>query len=298
MKPIADSWCIQLDITNFCHLSCLYCSRYIGHLRPDQRRHMSFEQFQAALESLKGWPKLVGIIGGEPTIHPEFERFCEEAAKHFPPKQLGLWTAGPRQYHEFNDKGLIKKVFGLLAYNEHNPDQEMKCKHQPITVAIREVVPDRKVREALIDDCWVQRTWCATINHYGAYFCEVAAAQDVLLYEGRHAWPVVPGWWQRQPHQYGYQRSFTCGNCGMAIPMERFLLKNKTEKFSPGLLRVFRKKGLRRVDENHVEIFDSTLSKSEIIENARTWKPGNYRSDLHPDDATAPEELGFTKKIE
>ena len=49
------------------------------------------------------------------------------------------------------------------------------------------------------DDCWVQKLWSATINDKGAYFCEVAGALDRLYFDGKHAWGVEQGWWQRTP---------------------------------------------------------------------------------------------------
>ena len=82
----------------------------------------------------------------------------------------------------------------------------------------------------------------------------------------------------------------------MAIPMERELIKTKTEKFSPLLLEQFRKKGLIKVAESDVEVFDHQFTKEEIIENSRMWTPGNYRGD-RSDDYAAPEGLGLTIPI-
>lgn len=227
-------------------------------------------------------------------LHPEFEAFCGEIKKRFPREKMALWSSGPKRYQEL--KPLIDETFGFIAYNEHNEEQLRTCKHQPLTIAIREAVPDAELRRKLVDDCWVQRTWCATVNHFGAYFCEVAAAQDVLLNEGKNAWPVTPDWWVKTPDEFERQVRTFCDNCGMAIPMERELIQNEAEKFSPGLLRVFREKGLRKVDESQVEVFDRQVSREEILVTIGSWKPGNYRGDLHDDEA-APEERGFTGQI-
>ena len=295
MQPIYKAWCVQIDITNHCSRACLYCSRYNGHLRPDQRKHMSLAQIRIALNSLKTWPNKIGIIGGEPLLHPEFSQMCELILNSFPPEKMGLWTSGGKNYKALLP--LINQTFGLVAYNEHNEEQLKTCKHQPLTVAIKDVIEDESVRKTLIDDCWVQRTWCATINHFGAYFCEVAAAQDVLLNDGRNAWSVTPGWWKREPGQFKEQVDSFCDNCGMAIPMERELIKTKTEKFSPSILKQFREKQLKRVSDHDVEIFNYQFSKSDIIRNIPTWTPGNYRGDLR-DDQIAPEGRGFTKTLQ
>jgi Radical SAM superfamily/4Fe-4S single cluster domain len=294
MIPIYENWCVQIDVTNHCFLSCLYCSRYNRHLRKDQRSHMSVEQFRTALDSLRAWPAKIGVIGGEPLLHPQFTQLCDEIRQRFPREKMALWTSGPKQFKEH--RALVDATFGFVAYNEHNEEQQRTCKHQPLTVSIEEAVPDARLRATLIDDCWVQRTWCATINHFGAYFCEVAAAQDVLLNEGVNAWPVTPDWWVRTPAEFAAQAEKFCGRCGMALPIDRELIQNQTEKFSPGLLQLFRDRGLRKVGERDVAIFDRRLSVEEVRENVKRWAPGNYRGDLHEDGA-APEGLGFTKKL-
>lgn len=295
MNPIFDSWCVQIDITNYCSFTCLYCSRYNRHLRRDQRRHMTLEQIATALDTLKLWPSKIGIIGGEPLLHPDFKQICELIASRFPSSKMGLWTSGGKNYQELLP--LINNTFGFVAYNEHNPEQLKTCKHQPITIAIKDVIGDGELRRSLIDDCWVQRTWCPTINHFGAYFCEVAAAQDVLLNEGKNAWPVEPGWWKKVPLQFEDQVVKFCDNCGMAIPMERELILKRKEKFSPTVLKLFRDRNLLKASDDDIELFEYQFSKEEILNNIGNWTPGNYRGDLYQDEA-APEGKGFTKTIE
>jgi organic radical activating enzyme len=291
MQPISDNYCVMIDVTSHCPRSCLYCSRYNRHLRPDQRRHMPLDRFIEALDSLRSWRKLVGVIGGEPLLHPQFEAMCHEIQKRFPRHRMFLLTSDTARYREHHD--LIEQTFRLVSHNEHNEQQVETCRHQPLTLAIEEVVPDSKLREMLIDDCWVQRTWCPTINQSGAYFCEIGAAQDALLNDGAHAWPVAFEWWKKTPDQFGKQRTDLCRNCGMAIPIERDLLKNTKEKFTPGLLRVFREKNVARVSDDVVEVFEGTLNRKQLVENAKTWYPGNYRGDRH-DDGSAPEGRGST----
>jgi hypothetical protein len=256
---------------------------------------MTLQQIVTALDSLKTWPSKIGIIGGEPLLHPEFPQICELIRCKFPPSKMGLWTSGGKNFQKYLP--LIQKTFGQIAYNEHNETQLKTCKHQPLTIAIKDVVKDDDLRKSLIDDCWVQRTWCATINHFGAYFCEVAAAQDVLLNEGRNAWPVDAGWWKKVPAQFQDQVNKFCDNCGMAIPMERELILKKTEKFSPSVLKMFEEKNCRKISDNDVELFPYQFTKEDILKNIETWTPGNYRGDLKKDE-NAPEGKGFTKYIE
>ncbi len=291
---------MQIDVSSYCVHACLYCSRYNRHLRPDQRAHMPVETFLVALQSLRDWPGKIGVIGGEPLLHPEFKTLNSLLRKHFPREKLGLWTSGlpgtamedPRPDPD------ILATYGFVAYNPHDPEQIKKCRHQPLTVAVNEAVPDRDLMWQLIDSCWVQRTWCATITHKGAYFCEVAAAQDLLLNEGANAWPIEPGWWKRPPESKAFlaQKEALCPGCGMPIPMERELLLKKTEKITPLLLERFRAKRLKRVRDQDVELFTAILGKSQLRENIKTWYPGNYREDLR-EDQLAGEGRGFPGEL-
>ncbi len=320
MQSIDKAWCMQIDVTNYCVRTCLYCSRYNRHLRPDQRAHMPVDVFVSALRSLHDWPGKIGIIGGEPLLHPEFKILNALLRRHFPPvvglrtklvallkrkrlppnKKLGLWTSGlpgtalsdPR-----NDSDILS-TYGFIAYNPHDAEQVKKCRHQPLTVSIREAVPDHDLMWQLIDNCWVQRTWCPSITHKGAYFCEVAAAQDILLNDGANAWPIESGWWKRSPESKDFraQKEALCPNCGMAIPMERELLLKQSEKMTPQLLEKFRALDLKRVRKQDIELCTKKFSKKELQENILTWYPGNYREDVKQDQH-ANEGRGFPGEL-
>jgi hypothetical protein len=65
------------------------------------------------------------------------------------------------------------------------------------------------------DACWLQSAWSATITPKGAFFCEVAAALD-MLFDGPGGWPIEPGWWKRKPDDFGEQLNW-CEYCGFAL---------------------------------------------------------------------------------
>jgi len=294
MIAIQDQWCTQIDVTNYCFHECLYCSRMNKHLRKDQRAHMSLEQFVEVLDALQGWTKMIGIIGGEPLMHPQFREICQEIKKRFPKSQMGLWTSGPSQYKKNLD--IINETFGFIAYNEHNEDQKNVCRHQPLTIAIKDAVKDPEVREKLINDCWVQREWCATSTHKGAYFCEVAAAQDILLNDGANAWKIEKDWWKRTSKEFESQKHL-CQNCGMAIPMERELIKVQTEKMSPSIVQLYKEKNVAKMEDDiDYILFDKEITLEELKENIKYWTPGNYREDLKGDEV-APEGRGYRGEL-
>lgn len=282
MQPIWKAWCVQIDVTNHCLPSrnCIYCTRFVRHLRNDQKFFMDMPTFENALLSVKDFPKRVGIIGGEPTLHPEFQEICHLIKKILPNKFVQLWTTGGPRFEHY--KSLIKRTFRSIAYNEHNEEQRKVCRHQPITIAIQDVVADKKLMWQLIDDCWVQRKWCPTISHKGAFFCEVAYALDVL-FDGPGGYEVNDAWWRRTPEQFQDQVKRYCPSCGAAIPIERETIDGNIEKISPGILEKYRQKNLH-IKEDEIEIFDKKLTAQAIEESRKTWAPWNYRGDVRKDN--------------
>ena len=291
MRPIYQAWFCHIEVTNYCEKSCIYCSRWTRHLRPDQYFYMTLDEIEFALETLlpktwpgnshMKWPNRVGIIGGEPTLHPEFEAICELLLKYDSSNRFGLWTYGGRAYDYY--KSLIDKTFGLVAYNEHNKEQEKTCKHQPATVAIGEAVPDKELRDKLIDNCWVQLNWCPSIAQGKAYFCEVAYGID-RLFNLNSGWDLDYEWFVKVPGEFDDQVSSCCHLCGMAIPMQRQLLNDRKESITPNLLAMMKDHDLRYTGEKSVDIFDDKLSLEQIKENLKTWDPRNYRGDTCQDN--------------
>jgi len=283
MRPIYKAWFCHIEVTNYCEKTCVYCSRWTRHLRKDQYFYMTLDEIDFALETLMPkkksameWPNRIGIIGGEPTLHPEFEDICKLLLKRGPKSRYGLWTYGGKIFNE--NKGLIDKTFGLLAYNEHNENQQQTCKHQPATVAIGEAVKDEKLQKKLIDNCWVQLNWCPSIAQNKAYFCEVGYGID-RLFDLNAGWPLDYNWFTKVPGDFDDQVDSYCHLCGMAVPMERQLLNDKKELITPKLLDCMKRKGLKYTGSNSVNIFEDTFTLEQIKENLKTWDPRNYRGD-------------------
>ena len=283
MKPIYEMYICNIDITNYCPAGCIYCTRYIRHVRHDQRYHMKLGDFRKALESLVDWPGQIGISGGEPTLHPQFREICDIIHEFPRPqgRQYQLFTScGPR-YRELRE--VCVGTFCCIHENPHDEGQREVCLHQPSLVAVGEVVKNPSLRERLIDDCWVQATWAPSINSKGAFFCEVAGGLDTVL-DGPGGYPVEPGWWDKTPAQFRNQRNRYCHKCGMPVPLTRQLLKDDKEWITPRLLAEFREHGLPRTGSEDVHVFDPVrLTRKDMEENAKTWDPGNYRQDLRKD---------------
>jgi hypothetical protein len=247
MIPLHQMKIIQIDITNACINKCSNCTRLMGHHR--KPFFMEFDFFKRAVDSLVAFPGMVGMIGGEPLLHPRFEDMAAYLGRTIPDKKRrGLWSTVPRGTRH---GALIKDVFGNLFLNDHTVDAIL---HQPVLVAAREMVPDEKKMWEYIDNCWVQTLWSASITPKGAFFCEVAAAFD-MLFEGPGGWPVEPGWWRREPDQFAPQKDAWCPRCGCAIPLRRRASTMEIDDISEGNLEELRKIGSPKVERDRFHIY-------------------------------------------
>lgn len=279
MQPISKAWMALIDVTNYCFKDCIYCTRFTRHIRQDQKFFMSVEQIIQALDSLKFWPKKIGIIGGEPSLHPDLEEIClvVDRWRHDNNKFVQFFSTGGARFYKYEK--LIRQSFNYVAFNKHDDHQQKTCLHQPITVAIQDAVPDAELREYLINNCWVQKSWCPTINHKGAFFCEVAAAMDIIL-DGPGGYPVEPDWWKKTPKDFKDQVSRYCHLCGMPVPLPRDTLGTQREKFSPSVLNLYRNLKLPRTSDRDVVLYDKQHTLEELKELNKDWDPANYRQDI------------------
>jgi len=200
---------IQIEITNACVNSCSNCTRFCGHHRAPF--FMSLEQFRMAVDSLVDFPKIVGVMGGEPLLHPHFEELCHYLHERIPPQRCGLWSTFPRGGERY--ARLITETFGNVLLNDHSLAGGIP--HTPILLTARECLREEE-SWYFIHHCLFQNAWSASITPKGAYFCEVAAALDILL-DLNCGWPVAPGWWEKSPHHFRSQIDAFCLNCGGAL---------------------------------------------------------------------------------
>lgn len=220
---------VQIEITDSCTRSCANCSRFCGHKRPF---FMDMYTFRDAVDSLVGMPNCgeidCGIMGGEPLLHPKFEEICDYALSKIPRERLGLWTQLPKGFEKYRE--VIVRTFKHVFVNDHTRSDIM---HHPGLVGVEEYEPDRNKMFRLIDQCWAQASWSASINPRGAFFCEIAAARAMLFEDGASAWKVEPGWWWRTPKDFTGQIERYCPGCGFPAPLRRRPSTDSVDDISP-----------------------------------------------------------------
>lgn len=284
MKSPAEMKVVQIDITNVCHRSCSNCTRFCGHhAKPFQ---MDVATFQKAVDSMEGFPGIVGIMGGEPTLHPQFSEMLDYYAKHIPEprpgvfigepvpsfqhysrtvkymrgRHRGLWSSlGEGYYRNFEQ---IQDVFPFQVLNDHRTVN----RHQAILITRKELgIPDDEWIK-LRDQCWIQNLWSASITPKGAFFCEIAASLD-MLFDGPGGWPLEKGWWRRKPSEFGDQLRW-CEMCSVALNVPTMSADDNTDIVSPAMLEKLQKINGPKIRNHKYVVLD--LQKFD-----RTKMPGH-----------------------
>jgi len=269
MKSLFNMDTIQIEITNACILSCSNCTRFCGHhYKP---YFMSFDKFRQAVDSMVGYPKMTGFMGGEPLLHPEFEKFCEYALSKIPKEQLGLWTCFPDGKEKYRE--VICNTFGNIFLNDHTRNDIYHC---PILVAADEMIEHKGRMFMLINDCWLQNAWSAAINPKGAFFCEIAASMSIL-FETDKAWKIEKEWWMRTPKDFKEQIEEYCPKCGCAMPLLRRASVDGRDDISQKNLERLKGKS-KKIDRGEYVISD--CKPQAVLQEMASYKDPDYRNNI------------------
>jgi hypothetical protein len=250
---------------------------------------MTLSEVEKSIKSLNGYQGRIGLMGGEPALHPDFEEICELFIKHIPNKRnREFWTAGYK-WNEY--ESIRKKTFDddLVHYNDHSKPEEGW--HQPLLVSIDEVVENKDVMWKLIDNCWIQKRWSASITPKGAFFCEVAASLHHTL-EGPDGWSLEEGWWNKGPDDYKAQKEFACLRCSAALPMGEIPNNHlPQDMMTEGNWRLLKEKNSPKVKAQRVQIvkkedaikYLNSVKQVEIgergyLKSHPEWRPSEFRT--------------------
>jgi len=238
---------------------------------------MEVEQFEQAVRSLDGYKGVVGIMGGEPTLHPRFLELVMLFDRLRPDRsKRGLWTSMTPQYYKY--RSLIDRVFGVKNLNSHNQDNLKRygtdrVYHQPILVAAGDLMRTKEEAFKLIQNCWVQTRWSSSITPKGAFFCEVAAAMD-MVFDGPGGKPIVPGWWDHDIGWFQDQIDMWCMRCGAAIPLPSRRDIEQVDDISISNLKELERLGSPAVREGRYVLFEG--DRGDIGNNLEGWTPYCY----------------------
>lgn len=265
MRPIYENTVITIEITNACWLECRHCTRHVGH-----HRHPFFMKpayFRKAVESILDSPCRVGVMGGEPTMHPEFLEILDIIEELVPDKmRRDFWSSGFR-FGKYKDR--IYEVFAKerITYNDHIA---YDGRHTPLLVAVGEVVDDPELKAHLIANCQFQEHWSASITPNGGYFCEIAASLGHLF--NIKGYDIEDKrWWDRTPAQFADQVEKLCDMCSGCIPMpadwddarggrdENLKVIGSVDQITPGMVEKLRAVGSRKIAKGNYELWTQKI---------------------------------------
>ena len=275
MRAPADMKLIQIEVTNDCTRKCANCTRLVGHHQ--KPFYMSLEQVEQALISLEGYEGNVGLMGGEPTLHPDFLEILFLYRKYLPKERRQLWTSGYK-WDEYSLDIMNTFTPDHISYNDHSKEQ--LGWHQPILVGIQEVVKDPVLKWQFIDNCWVQNRWSASITPTGAYFCEVAAAHAHLFHGYDAGWEVDNQWWRTK--DICDAQSWICNRCSGCLPLPwQVADRAEGDMVSPGNYEV-----LSRISDKKMTVVD--IYKCIEYVEGKTAEPGDEPGSLRDFPGFAP----------
>jgi hypothetical protein len=287
MIPLYDVRVIHIEITNACNLECANCTRFVGHHKKPFM--MDLDTVRLAISSLEGFPGGIGMMGGEPTIHPQFREICAAFREMIPDKnKRQFWTNGFK-WKEYEEDIYETFYATHIHYNDHTHEDGV---HQPLLIAAKDVVKDSELMWGLIDNCWVQTRWSGAITPKGGFFCEVAAAQD-YLFDGPGGYPLEKGWWNKTPAQFQDQVKRYCENCSAAIPMPRPSHHARNDLVSRSVYEKLQAHDSPRFKRGNIELFESSFSKEEIERCKEGWTPWSHR----PFKQLTPEVLDISSAL-
>lgn len=217
---------LQIKVTNACDLDCRHCSVGVGLARKLKRVFfMTPDQFRTALRSLEAYDGVIGMFGGNPCIHPQFEELCRIFREEVPDKdQRGLWSNNLRghgwmcretfsaQHSNLNVHG-VREAWDEIRrdWPEARPLQaglSEPSMHGPIFGSMMDVGLTEEEMWERVGTCYVNQTWSAEITVVGGrlvgYFCEIAATMAELEGDPSFGMDVgmdvgVGGPWWKEP---------------------------------------------------------------------------------------------------
>lgn len=172
-QPCLDK--IELEITTFCSLSCFNCDRSVRQAVSGE--YMSLEQIakfvQESFDLNWHW-KQITILGGEPTLHPQFFEVLE-IIKKYKDKNPACWV-------EIATNGYGLKVQEILAkmpqWLKIRNSSKQSNKQNFSSYNIAPIDLERYKRANFKKGCWILGACGLGLTKYGYYCCGAGASVD------------------------------------------------------------------------------------------------------------------------
>lgn len=175
---------IELDITYDCNLKCFHCNR--SCTQAPTQSHMTLEQIKTFVEESialgKKW-QLINVLGGEPTIHPEFAAIIDcllyEYVIPFSPETT-LQVTSNGFGEEVREKLAALPQHANLTVNSNSFKDDKEVPYfTPFNMAPKD--EEDAATHEYKKGCWVTSYCGIGLNHLGYFACGVAGGIDRVL---------------------------------------------------------------------------------------------------------------------
>lgn len=216
---------VNILVTNRCNVNCMNCSQMCGLFKNAEKWDIPLNQLKNNILNLKNRRGL-GIFGGEPTIHPQWDQILK-LIESFKDIHFLIYT------NTTNPKKLTNHISNISYFKSKN----RKNIYRNFVTTLEAPIDIIKIKnktfywELAKKNCHMWHNCRAILYDNRAYLCEPAAAFDRLIL-GKEKWKFGSGWQinKKDPFIKTEEEIFSqainfCYRCGWCL--DRVKLNNK-----------------------------------------------------------------------
>lgn len=233
---------IQVWVTRMCDQACTHCTQGCNFsVKGLSQKFITVKQFEEAVSSLSDYWGVVGMFGGNPAIHPQFNELCRIMAWYLPKNRRGIWCNNPITV----EKAIVMRKTFNPAHSNLNVHMNQKARdlfkrgwpecqivgldkdslHSPVFTSIKELVLLEEKRWDYISNCDINKHWSPMVSVFRgelrAWFCEIAGSIS-MLHQDDPDFPdtgieVSQGWWRKPIQNWTDQIDVCCHRCGVSL---------------------------------------------------------------------------------
>lgn len=179
---------VNISVTNACNLKCGGCTQHCDLFHKKEKWFIPIEQLKNNIEILlypKGYRGLIGIFGGEPTIHPRFKEILELISFYYQ-QEFCIFTNGRKMCN-------LPQNVGWIVNSKDENSQRNFCASMMAPYDFYKFKNKIDYWNFARKECFMWKNCWSIIYDNKAYLCEPAAAIDRLKL-GKRNWNKSKGW--------------------------------------------------------------------------------------------------------
>ncbi len=169
---------IEIDLTYACNLSCNNCNRSSPQARSNE--HISLEQIKSFIDqsiaTKKKW-KRIRLLGGEPTLHPQFLAVLELIRKYRDENSVGTRIEVATNGHGARVNTILNSIpKDVIVVNTHKSSTKEQTAFASFNIAPIDVKP--YLHADFRNGCQILKDCGVGLTSRGYYPCAIAGGID------------------------------------------------------------------------------------------------------------------------